>query len=83
MRWGIGVVLVIGGALLWLASRRERGRVPPNLPRLGAGIASLGLSSLALTRSGLTWHILSSCFSLVAIVLIGSVALENLRRPRR
>lgn len=83
MQTAIGAMLVCGGVLLWLASRRERLYVPANLPRLGIGIASLGAGSLALTQSGLAWYIASSCFSLIAIALIGSVALDNLRRPRR
>lgn len=79
---GIGVVLVVGGLSLLAAARWEHQFVPRNLQRLGAGIAALGVSTLTMTRPGIAWQISSSCFSLIAIVLIGSVALENLRRPR-
>ena len=80
MRLTVGIVMVLGGALLFLSSRLERSHVPSWLPRLALGIVSLGLSTLAILKPGLSWSISSISFSLVAIVLIAWVISDILRR---
>ena len=80
MRLTLAATLLVGAALLWLTSRRERGRVPPWVPVLAVAIAALGLSTAASTRVGLAWSISSICFSIIAIVLILVVIREILRR---
>jgi hypothetical protein len=80
MRLPLAVTLMVGAALLWVASRRERSRVPSWVPVLAIAIAALGLGTLAATRPGLAWSISSICFSLIAIVLILVVIREILRR---
>ncbi len=80
MRLTLAATLLVGAAVLWLASRRERGRVPPWVPILAIAIGSLGLSTAASTQQGLGWSISSICFSIIAIVLILLVMREILRR---
>jgi hypothetical protein len=80
VRLTLSLTLLVGAALLWIASRRERSRVPAWVPVLAVAIASLGLSTLATTQRGLGWSISSICFSLIAIVLILVVIREILRR---
>jgi hypothetical protein len=66
--------------MLWYVAQRDRELVPAWVMRLAAGLTALGLSTLARTQEGLAWSISSICFSLIAIILIGSVVLEMLRR---
>ena len=80
MRLTLSLTLLIGAALLWVASRRERGKVPPWVPMLAVAIAALGLSTAASSQVGLAWSISSICFSIIAIVLILLVIREILRR---
>jgi peptidoglycan/LPS O-acetylase OafA/YrhL len=80
VRLTLAATLLVGAALLWVASRRERERVPAWVPVLAVAIASLGLSTAASTQPGLAWSISSICFSLIAIVLIILVIRSILRR---
>jgi hypothetical protein len=80
MRPVLAVTLLVGAALLWVASRRERRRVPPWVPTLAVAIASLGVSTAASTQPGIAWSISSICFSIIAIVLIIVVLRAILRR---
>lgn len=79
MRLWIGILTFLLGAGLWARSE-WRGAAPPWLGRLGLGTAALGLSTLAMTQPGLPWIISSICFSIIAIVLIGWVVMDTLRR---
>jgi peptidoglycan/LPS O-acetylase OafA/YrhL len=76
----LAATLLIGGALLWLASRRERSRVPRWVPPLAIAIGALGLSVAASSQPGVGWSISSICFSLIAIVLILTVIRDILKR---
>ena len=76
----LGVVTFMAGSVLWRVASRERALVAPWLPRLGVGVAVLGLGTLAITLEGVAWHFVSIAASLVAITLIVSVILEILRR---
>jgi hypothetical protein len=76
----LGVVTFVGGSVLWHVASRERALVAPWLPRLGLGIAVLGLGTLAITLNGVAWNFVSIAASLVAIGVIMSVLLEILRR---
>jgi len=76
----LAATLLVGAALLWVASRRERSRVPKWVPVLAIAIAALGLSTLATTQTGIGWSISSICFSIIAIVLILVVIREIIRR---
>ena len=80
MRLTLAATLLLGAALLWFTSRRERGRVPQWVPVLAVAIAALGLSTAASTRVGLALSVSSICFSVIAIVLILVVIREILRR---
>ena len=82
MRLTLAVTLIVGAALLWLSSRREKARVPQWVPTLAIAIGSLGVSVAGATRPGIGWSISSICFSLIAIVLILLVIRDILRRPR-
>ena len=79
-RVALGVLLLAGGGLLLVTARRERGLVPPWVPRLATAILALGISALATTQRGLGWSISSICFSLIAIILIATVLRELTRR---
>jgi hypothetical protein len=76
----LGVVTFVAGSVLWRVASRNRPLVAPWLPRLGLGIAVLGLGTLAITLEGVGWNFASIAASLVAIGLIVSVLLEILRR---
>jgi hypothetical protein len=76
----LGVVTFVAGSVLWRVASRERSLVAPWLPRLGLGIAVLGLGTLAITREAVGWNFVSIAASLVAIGVIVSVLLEILRR---
>ena len=80
MQLTLAATLLIGAALLWLASRRERSRVPRWVPSLAIAIGALGLSVAASSRPGIGWSISSICFSLIAIVLILLVIRDILKR---
>lgn len=80
MRLWIGIATFVVGALIYYLSHQEPPPGAPWMPRLGLGVGALGLSTLALTQTGLPWLISSICFSLVAIALIGLVIVEILRR---
>jgi peptidoglycan/LPS O-acetylase OafA/YrhL len=82
MRLTLAATLIVGAALLWLSSRREKARVPPWVPTLALASGSLGVSVAVATRPGIGWSISSICFSLIAIVLILLVIRDILRRPR-
>ncbi len=70
----------VAGGVLWRVATRERALVAPWLPRLGLGIAVLGLGTLAITLDGVGWNFVSIAASLIAIGLILSVLLEIMRR---
>jgi hypothetical protein len=76
----LGVVTFVAGSVLWRVASRERAIVAPWLPRLGLGIAVLGLGTLAITLEGVAWNFVSIGASLVAIGVIVSVIVEILRR---
>lgn len=76
----LGVVTFVAGSVLWRVASRERAIVAPWLPRLGLGIAVLGLGTLAITLQGVVWNFVSIAASLIAIGVIVSVIVEILRR---
>jgi hypothetical protein len=80
VRVWIGAITLVGGLLLLATSRRERAAVPVWMPRLAAAVVSLGVSTLAATRPGIAWSISSISFSLIAIILLVWVIVDNLRR---
>jgi peptidoglycan/LPS O-acetylase OafA/YrhL len=80
MRLTLAATLLLGALLLYLASRRERARIPKWVPTLAIAIAALGISTAAASQPGLGWSISSICFSLIAIILIVIVIREILRR---
>ena len=80
MRLTLAATLVIGAALLWFSSRRERSRIPRGVPTLAVAIASLGVSVGVATHPGIGWSISSICFSLIAIILILVVLRDMIRR---
>ena len=80
MRLMLAATLIIGAALLWYTSRRERSRIPRWVPTLAVAIASLGVSVGVATQPGIGWSISSICFSLIAIILILVVLRDMIRR---
>jgi hypothetical protein len=80
MRLPLAATLIVGAALLWFTSRRERSRVPQWVPTLAVAIASLGISVAVASRPGIGWSISSICFSLIAIILILTVIRAILKR---
>jgi hypothetical protein len=80
MQLWIGIFTFVAGGVLWYVCNRDRALVPAWIRRLALGITALGLSTLAATQPELWWKISSISFSLIAIILIGSVLLEHLRR---
>lgn len=80
MRLWIGILTFLLGAGIWARSEWRATAAPGWHARLGLGTAALGLSTLAMTQPGLSWIIASICFSLVAIILIGWVIVDTLRR---
>ena len=80
MRLTRAATLIIGAALLWYTSRRERSRIPRWVPTLAVAIASLGVSVGVATQPGIGWSISSICFSLIAIILILVVLRDMIRR---
>src|SRR4030095_17169935 len=80
MRLPLAATLIVGAALLWFASRRERSRVPPWVPTLAIAIASLGVSVAVASRPGIGWSLSSICVSLIAIILILTVIRDMLKR---
>ena len=80
MRLTLAATLLVGAALLFLASRREKTRVPKWVPTLAIAIGALGVSTAAASQPGVAWSISSICFSLIAIILILVVIREILRR---
>jgi len=80
MRLWIGIATFLVGAGLLARSQRREAGAPRWLARLGLGTVALGLSTLAMTQPGMAWTISSICFSVVAIILIGWVVIETLRR---
>ena len=80
MRLWIGILTFLLGAGLWGRSQWRTGPHPRWLAKLGIGTAALGLSTLSMTQAGLPWNVASICFSLIAIILIGWVVVETLRR---
>jgi hypothetical protein len=80
MQLVLGVLTFVGGATLLYVASRDRELLPVWVMRLALGLTALGLSTLARTQQGLAWSISSICFSLIAIILLGSVLLEMLKR---
>ena len=80
MRLSLAATLIVGALVLWLASRRERSRIPQWVPTLAIAIGSLGVSVAVATQPGIAWSVSSICFSLIAIVLILVVIREMLKR---
>lgn len=80
VRLALGMLLFVGGATLWRLARSGRISGPAWLPRLGIGVASLGLGTLSLTQPGLWWSIGSIVFGAIAVGLLATVVLENVRR---
>ena len=78
-----GLVTLLLGLALLVASRIERAAVPRWMPRLAGGVTSLGASTLALRQGGEGWTMASIALSAVAIGLLLSVIVENLWRGRR
>ena len=80
MRLWIGILTFLLGAGIWARSEWRENPAPGWVARLGLGTAALGLSTLAMTQPGLWWIIASICFSIVAIILIGWVITDTIRR---
>lgn len=80
MRFLIGAVLFVAGVALFVSARRERDHVLPGMPRLGIGVAALGLASMTLTLGTFAWNIVSIVFGAIAVVLLLSVMIQQLRR---
>ena len=80
MRLALAATLLVGAGLLWIASRRERSRIPPWVSPLAIAIGALGLSVAAASQQGVGWSISSICFSIIAIVLILIVLRGMLKR---
>lgn len=78
MRLWLGLGTFFVGACLWMIARTRGGR--PLLDRLGPGVSALGLATLASTQSGVWWSISAISFSIIAIVLLGLVLRESIRR---
>ena len=76
----VGIALFVTGAVVWRLSTRGTLRGPLWLPRLGLGVAALGLGTLSLTQPGLWWSIASILFGAIAVGLLGAIVLQNLRR---
>lgn len=76
----VGIVTLAAGVALLVTTRLERAALPRWMPRLALGVSALGLATLAARQPGLPWSVSAIAFSLVAIVLIVLVLLENLRR---
>ena len=81
----VGVVTFVLGAVIWFftgagfgpAARRP---AVPWVPRFGLALGALGLAVLASTQPGASWAVSSISFSIIAIVLLVWVLLDNLRR---
>ena len=80
MRLWLGIVTFLAGAVLWQIARASRRTRPTWVPRLALWLASLGLATLATTQPGLPWSVSAMCFATIAVVLIGWVLWENVRR---
>ena len=80
MRFLIGAAVFVLGVALFISARRERADVIPGLPMLGAGVACLGLGSMTLTLGGFAWNIVSIVFGAVAVALLLTVLIRQLRR---
>ena len=79
-RLAAGITLFIAGAVLWRLARSGRLAGPRWLPRLGAGVATLGLGTMTLAQPGLWWSVGSIIFGALAVALLATIVLENLRR---
>lgn len=79
-RLAIGMALFVTGAIVWRQARTHRLAGPPWLPRLGAGVAALGLGTMTLTQPGLWWSIASIVFGAAAIAMLARIVLENMWR---
>jgi hypothetical protein len=81
-----GAVGFVAGATFWYFTRgraSEAGARPSparSLPRIGLAGSALGLSVMASAQRGVSWSVSSICFSLVAIILLATVARDALRR---
>ncbi|MEP6689875.1 MAG: hypothetical protein ABJD07_01895 [Gemmatimonadaceae bacterium] len=73
--WLGTITFLSGAALAWFTPRAS------SLRRLGGGIGTLGLGTLAMTQPGLVWIALSIVCSTIAIVVIGRFVWE-MRRGR-
>lgn len=80
LRLLLGAALFVTGAVLWRLARTGTVGGPRWLPRLGLGVAALGLGTLALTQPGLWWSVASIAFGAAAVGLLGTIVLRNLRR---
>lgn len=85
MRLWLGAVTFVVGAAVWFWAGGRFGAPrdtpsPPWIARFGLALGALGLAVLASTQPGVHWAISSICFSVVAIVLLGWVLRDNLRR---
>ena len=76
----VGIALFVTGAVVWRLATTGALRGPPWLPRLGLGVAALGLGTLSLTQPGLWWSIASILFGAIAVGILGAIVLRNLRR---
>lgn len=85
MRLWLGIITFLAGAILWFRtgatfSAPGHAARPPWVPRLGVALGAFGISTMASTRTGVSWSISSICFAIVAIVLLIWVLRDNLRR---
>ena len=76
----VGIALFVTGAVVWRLASSGTLAGPRWLPRLGLGVAALGMGTLALTQPGIWWSVASICFGAVAVGLLGAIVLQNLRR---
>ena len=76
----LGIIVLVAGLALLVAAWRERAHLPPGLERAGAGTIALGLSVLCHARGGLAWDLAAIALGIVAVSLLLSVVVANLRR---
>jgi len=75
------ITLAIGVALV-ATSYFDRRVIPHWVPRVAIATMALGLGTLVAQRPGVGWSLVSSAFSLVAIVLLLSVIVGMVRGGR-
>ena len=76
----LGLVVHLAGTALLVAARLERAHLPPRLDRAGAGTMALGAAVLLHAHGGIEWDVASILLGIIAVSLLLSVVVGNLRR---